>query len=370
MENQILVVYPFEGRSNAGGPEGFISQLIRPFSIPGIAVTPPVSLRLKSRWKRLITQPDILLSPANLWQTLKNPPFLLNRTIFKESGMADAPVLWFMHHGFYPQFAPFIRPHQKVIYQPHCPELPWLEVTGSDPESASRRQTEEQAVRDLMERSSVLVLPNPGARTIYEPLIGTHLDVQYIQSGAAMPADVGEVPLDPQFTYLLYIGRRLPIKGFDIVVDAFSKAYAQRPDLRLVICGTGEPLRLPGVIDVGFTARIHDWIASVDCVVNANRQSYLDLSVMETLAIGTPLVMTATHGHEIFRQFSSPDLQCLTSTSVDELAQVFSETTRKNRSFQAGQAMPNHRLYLQEFSVPAYHGRLNAFAQSVPSLFN
>ncbi len=366
LRDKVLVVFPHEGRKNSGGPEGFISQLIRPFKLRGIEVTAPVPTVLRSRWKRLIGQAEILLNPANILRTLQNSRYLLNQSVFIEAGMASARILWFMHHGFYEQFAPFIRPDQIVIYQPHCPELPWMEILGDEAEAVQQRKMEEKTVRDLIVRSSVLVLPNEGARSIYESLIGPDLDLHYIQSGAAIPSDVGLIPLDPQYTYLLYIGRRLPIKGFDIVREAFSKVYETRKDLRLIVCGSGEPLRDPGVIDVGFTSRIHDWIASVDCVVNTNRQSYLDLSVMETLAIGTPIIMTATHGHEVFRQFNSADLHCLISTEPSELAQRMTEVRRKDRS-QACEHNPNHQLYTQEFSIPRYHERLHEFVNFVLS---
>ncbi len=368
LEDKVLVVFTDEGKKNSGGPGGFISQLIRPFKLCGIEVTPPITTPLRSRWKRLFGQPETWLNPANLLGTLRNPSYLPNRSLFKEAGMASARILWFMHHAFYELFAPFIQPDQIVIYQPHCPELPWMEVLGVDEEAVQQRKREEKTVRDLIARSSVLVLPNEGARSIYESLIGPDLELRYLQSGAAIPSDVGLIPLDPQFTYLLYIGRRLPIKGFDIVREAFSKAYASRQDLRLIVCGSGEPLLDPGVIDIGFTSRIHDWIASVDCVVNANRQSYLDLSVMETLAIGTPIIMSATHGHEVFQQFNSADLHCLNSTEPSEFARSMTKLCRKDRR-QVREDTPNHQLYAQEFSIPQYHERLEEFANLILSKY-
>src|SRR5260370_1156680 len=83
-----------------------------------------------------------------------------------------------------------------------------------------------------------------------------------------------------------------------LVIDGFRFAYEKNKNIRLVICGSGARESHPGVIDLGRCERVHDWIASVDCVVNANRQSYFDLSALETLSVGTPLAVTPTQGHK------------------------------------------------------------------------
>ncbi|MFZ5495239.1 MAG: glycosyltransferase [Verrucomicrobiota bacterium] len=363
LEHRILVVFPFPGQTTAGGPEGFISQLLRPFTFEGLAVS-PVSVVTGARVARRLRQLSAWISGrAQRWK-MSTAEVVAREELFHAAGLDRVKFLWFMDQGVYQIFEPFVSPGQTVLYQPHCPELPWEEIPADTPEGARRRREAEACTRRLMQRADIVVLPNAGVRPIYAPILRPDCEVLYLQSGAARPAAVRPLPLDPQFTYLLYIGRRLPIKGFDAVLAAFQRAHAQRPDLRLILCGTGERPDHPGVIDVGFTSRVHDWIATADYVINANRQSYLDLSVMETLAIGTPLLMTCTHGHEIFRPWAGPGLRCLDAATPEALLPVLLECSAGQARRPAVRA-GNRELYAREFAVDRYHARLAAFVGRV-----
>ncbi len=360
LEDKVMVVFPKEGKSSSGGPEGFVTQLMRTFSHDRFGVTIPVDVKLSSCWPKLIKPSSNIWSSAVLLKAFLNRDLLRGELIARESGMTKAKYLWFMYSDVFAWCEPFIRKDQIVIYQPHSPVLPWKEVEGTDAIAQQGRLRVESEVRRLFKRAQILVFPNKGAQSIYSSLLNSAHDIRYIQSGAACPATNMPFPLDPALTYFLYIGRRLPIKGFDLVMKAFARAHKVRPDLRLIVCGHGEPLRAPGVIDVGFTSRIYDWIASVDCVVNANRQSYLDLSVMETLAVGTPLIMTATHGHEIFQKWQSSGLRCIQSANVDLLVESFIQVSSTQCRSPETRAY-NLALYDREFSVPAYQHRLTEF---------
>lgn len=353
-----MVVFPFEGRANVGGPEGFITQLLRPYRHTDFAVTPPVNIPPKPRWRRILERAGLLCHPRWTRQVLTNPAFAVNEEVFRQAGMDRVKYLWFMDHNVFSLYEPFIKDGQIVIYQPHCPELPWQEL----PEG--QRAQAEGSVRRLMAKAQILVFPNPGAGAIYAPIVEHRHYIHYIQSGAACPEEVGTFPLDPALTYFLYIGRRLPIKGFDLVREAFHLAHQKRKDIRLVICGGGDAISDPGVIDVGFSSRIHNWIASVDFVINANRQSYLDLSVMETLAIGTPIIMTATHGHEIFQEWASSGIQCLKSATVADLSSVLVDASCV-KSRDPAVRVANRSLYDREFSPDCYHLRLDQFIEMV-----
>jgi glycosyltransferase involved in cell wall biosynthesis len=360
LNDEVMVVFPREGKSSSGGPEGFVTQLMRSFSHDRFGVTIPVDVKLSRRWKGLIAPSSNIWNSTVLLKAPLNRNLLRGELIARESGMTKAKYLWFMYADVFAWCEPFIRKDQIIIYQPHCPVLPWEEVEGSDTIAQLGRLRVESEVRRLFKRAHTLVFPNKGAQSIYSTLLNTAHDIRYIQSGAACPATHTPFPLDPTLTYLLYIGRRLPVKGYDLIVQAFAQAIKVRPDLRLIVCGHGEPIHAPGVIDVGFTSRIHDWIASVDCVVNANRQSYLDLSVMETLAIGTPLIMTATHGHEIFSNWQSPGLRCIHKPEVDFLVESFIQVSSLVCRLPATRSH-NLALYDREFSVTAYQRRLTGF---------
>lgn len=362
-DNRLHVVFPFPGQRTAGGPEGFISQLLRPFDLPGLVVSPVPDLPAAGLSRRVQQLLAALSGRARRWE-MSASDLVARETVFTAAGLTGAKHLWFMDQGVYRLFEPFVRPDQTVLYQPHCPELPWEEIAANTPDGVRRRREAEAGTRRLMRRADFIVLPNAGVRRIYESLLTPQTQVLYLQSGAARPEVVQPLPLDRQFTSILYIGRRLPIKGFDAVLAGFQRAHAQRPDLRLLVCGAGEHLDHPGVIDVGFTNRVHDWMASADYVINANRQSYLDLSVMETLAIGTPLLMTCTHGHKIFRPWAGPGLRCLDAVTPEAVAAALLECSGAHARSPAVREA-NRALYAREFAVDRYHERLAAFTQRV-----
>lgn len=284
--------------------------------------------------------------------------------VFKAMKAEDCRYLWFMDASVYALFAPFVRKEQRIIYQPHCPELPWLEVDASTPAGEEKRRAVRASTEALFDRADHLVFPNAGAATIYRTLVRPRHRVHFLESGAAHPPTFAPIPLDPAGCYFLYIGRRNAIKGFDRVLAAFRAARRKREEIRLLVSGAGEPIDDQGVVDIGFTARVHAWIAASDCVVNANRQSYFDLSVLETLAVGTPIALTMSEGHASFARYEPPGIISLPEPVQESLERHFlTFTSALSRNEQVRAA--NRRIYREGFSPAAYHRRLGDFVRSV-----
>jgi glycosyltransferase involved in cell wall biosynthesis len=239
-----------------------------------------------------------------------------------------------------------------VILQPHCPELPSAEWRGL-PEFAWVKEAEQFA----FERCDVCVLPNQHALPIYSSLIREGLRIEYLMSGCRARKPRFLIPTNPAFTFFMYIGRRLAIKGFDLVLEGFSKAYESNKSIRLLVLGGGDPVQCPGVIDVGFSSDPLSWVNSCDYLVNANRDSYFDLSLMEALGCGTPLVVACTGGHKYFLEKESAGITTLEAPTVDGIeAAMLTHVTKRNDNAAASNA--NCQLYNEEFSVEKYHARL------------
>ena len=104
------------------------------------------------------------------------------------------------------------------------------------------------------------------------------------------------------YRYILAAGRLRWQKGFDRLMDAFSKI--PRPDIHLVIIGEGEEkvplmtlakeLRIQARVHViGFVSDIPRWYKNADCFVLASRHEGWPNVVMESMENGCPVVAFA-----------------------------------------------------------------------------
>ena len=112
--------------------------------------------------------------------------------------------------------------------------------------------------------------------------------------------------VDPSGPIVLFVGRLVPGKGLDVLVDAFARLATLRPDARLVLVGDG-PLRAD-VTRRAFGAgvsrhltitgavpheRVADWMRAADLVALPSEAEGFPNVVREALACGRPVVATA-----------------------------------------------------------------------------
>jgi glycosyltransferase involved in cell wall biosynthesis len=120
-----------------------------------------------------------------------------------------------------------------------------------------------------------------------------------------------ELGLDPRGKIVLYVGNLVPIKGADILLDAFSSIHD--PENRLIFVGNG-PMRqameqkirrLPAEVSrrimfVGAQSRelIPVWITAADVLCIPSRNEGLPNVALEAMACGRPVVATRVGGIE------------------------------------------------------------------------
>ncbi len=247
---------------------------------------------------------------------------------------------------------------QKIILQPHSPES-----AGDELENAGGTSYDVQWVRhaemEAFSRADVCVLPHQGAFPIFQPLLRPSTRVEYVLSGCRALPFRCLIPLDEKLVFYLFIGRRIPIKGFDLIMDAFQAARREDDRLRLILVGAGEPSTLPGVVDIGRSNSAADWLASCDYMISANRESYFDLSVMEALSHGTPLLLAPTGGHKFFTDIVSPGIALTPRLDSRGIAEIMLGNTLK-RSVEPGRSSANRSLFDDVFSTDHYRRRVNS----------
>jgi len=123
------------------------------------------------------------------------------------------------------------------------------------------------------------------------------------------------------------VGRLTSVKGMDVLVRAFGKAFADRQAaVRLVIVGDGEDRgdleRLAGdddrIVFAGHQSEIAAFYRAFDVFVSAARFEPFGLAIVEAMAAGCALVVTKTDGPAEF--LTDPRALWATPGREDELA--------------------------------------------------
>jgi glycosyltransferase involved in cell wall biosynthesis len=349
-------------RSTAGGPSGFLAQNLVGTSSPFYHLNSykEVQRSLGERMvRRFVTrEPQRSLRKLGHEGNTAYAGWLLDaRQVFVTEEAREYAWIWF--HDIWSMAAclDLIGPEQKIILQSHCPELPSEEVASQGAKTCDIVWTQ-SAERRAFARADVCVFPNKEAGAIYDPIMESGTRVEYLLSGCQQMSARYDLPLDPKYRYLLYLGRRNAIKGFDVALEAFKRTYAQDDNLRLILIGGGDLVDHPGVLDIGRSEEVGSWLAACDYVISTNRQSYFDLSVMEALSLGASLIIACTQGHQFYANVKSSGIVALPDADVELFEKAFL-SHRKKRVENPQASADNRKLYHGQLSSEQYRIRLD-----------
>lgn len=155
--------------------------------------------------------------------------------------------------------------------------------------------------RVLVELADVVVFLTENAAQPYVRAFPEELRsrrVAYILSGVEPPAPSHEVePLSEQ-TDVLFVGRYVPHKGYDMFIDTAEQLVRDGVRASFWTLGGG-PMRRESasVTDLGWHDEPHAVIARADIIVVPNRIAYFDLLPLEAAALGRGLVLTEVGGN-------------------------------------------------------------------------
>lgn len=293
-------VYPL--KITDGGPSGFIAQnlLDEESNFYQISRNIDVSLNNKIKQKiRKILKKDTQKFDSQFLNSFFQYWIQSTQRHFKEIEAQKYKYIYFHDIWSMKACLPLIKDTQTIILQSHCPELPSEEVASTSHFNTFDVEWTKVSEKEAFNRADILIFPNQHIVKIYESLINKKSKIFYIPSGCKKTVNLSKYPLNDKI-HLLYIGRRNYIKGFDIVLEGFRQAYNLRKDIELILVGRGDKIQEEGIYDIGFSDAVHHWIYNCDYIVNCNRQSYFDLSILETLSIGTPIIVSYSYGHKEF----------------------------------------------------------------------
>ena len=107
--------------------------------------------------------------------------------------------------------------------------------------------------------------------------------------------------IDPETKTILAVGRLVPVKGFDLLIEAFARIHARLPGWNLVIVGEGpERVALEALVRrAGLEGRIRlpgragnvaEWYAAADVFALSSRREGFPMTLVEAMGAGLPCV--------------------------------------------------------------------------------
>ncbi len=123
----------------------------------------------------------------------------------------------------------------------------------------------------------------------------------------APPAASGPLPKDPEKPRVVTMGRLVPVKGFDVLIEAFAAIQNQVPTWCLEMWGAGpelEPLKQRAK-DLGVSERIHfcgvtqqpfEMLRQGDLFVMSSHAEGFPNALVEAMACGLPVISTRFGG--------------------------------------------------------------------------
>lgn len=133
------------------------------------------------------------------------------------------------------------------------------------------------------------------------------LKIRYIPTGI-MPEKVEqsrenirkELNIPDDAFVISYVGRHNEVKGYDILIDLFSKLN----NIYIICCGRQGSIEYPNSerwIEVGWTNKPFTYVNASDVMIIPNRETYFDLALLQALSIGTMLLISDTGGNKYFK---------------------------------------------------------------------
>ena len=171
---------------------------------------------------------------------------------------------------------------------------------------------------------------------------------------------------DDRIVVLGSVGRLVPEKGMDVLVQAFRAAFPQGDEpVRLVIVGGGPPDQAQQVQRLatgdaritlsGPAADIARYYRAFDAYVSASRYEPFGLTILEAMAAGCPLVVTRTRGPVEF--LTEPSVLWAEPGDVTTLAEQLSA------AFTRGRKRPSYDL--SSYTLGRAMAQIDAFYSKV-----
>ena len=97
-----------------------------------------------------------------------------------------------------------------------------------------------------------------------------------------------------------FVGRHNEVKGYDLLIELYTKI----DDAYFVCCGKKGRIKCPEDkrwIEIGWTEDPYSYVNASDLFILPNRETYFDLSLLQTISIGKTALISNTGGNKYFK---------------------------------------------------------------------
>lgn len=232
----------------------------------------------------------------------------------------------------------------KIIFTPHTPKPYHLELIN-DVWNVSKNEIKPKYLNKIIEIDQIAysladtyIYPCPeSAESTYQlwsdfSNISKNKNFEYVLTGIKEQItnktreEIRDSLNIPNNAFVVcFSGRKIPVKGYDLLVEAANFLLANYPDIYFVIAGkesSNPPNNKKKWIETGWTDFPQDYMNASDIIIVPNRYTFFDLSVLEALSLGKTLLLSETGGNNYFKKFNSPGIHFHTCNAESIIEQV------------------------------------------------
>ena len=208
-----------------------------------------------------------------------------------------------------------------LISMSHSPQPPAQEAYDSllmkkDPRAEKIYQELSEKEKKAFYAEDIFLFPSKESIEPYSSALPYFQDIlerkpiHFLPTGCSplsTPLGIEELRQKYQITtpYVIsYMGRHIPIKGYDLLQNIAQKILSIRQDVTFLIGGRMSgipPLNHKNWVELGFVNPAEIFRLS-DCFILPNRQTYFDLVLLEALSMGTVVFASETGGNKTVYQ--------------------------------------------------------------------
>jgi glycosyltransferase involved in cell wall biosynthesis len=222
--------------------------------------------------------------------------------------------------------------------------------------------------------SSLVAITQREREDIISSLAADPDKVVVVSNGIDPPVQGGDDERLPRRRFVLFLGRLAPIKGPDLLLDAFASVAAARPDVDLVFAGPDFGMRAwleqraqslglaERIVFIGYADDVlrRNAYARAELVVVPSRAEAMSLVALEAGAAGRPVLLTDQCGFDEVDEFGGR----VVPASVEGIGRGLSELLTHDADL-AGRGRRLRAFVLERFAWPRVAGLLLAHMEGL-----
>ena len=307
-----VVFYSDEINLRSGGPSGYVANLKSGLQVLGCRDVEVVSLNVPG-WLRKI----LFLIPTKHWRSLLRKRvrrFLIAKSLRKvDWANVDSVTchtckdVLFIH-----DFIAKINKKILILQMSHSPVLPSIEKglddMGCFHDSRDSRRMAEWEMQSFR-ISDAIISPSQHAMDSYyrdsKEFLELRKKILICPTGSPGLIRLDKLEarkklgLDTPYV-IAYVGRHCSTKGYDDLISIGEKVLSKREDVTFVIAGNLSklirPLKHPRWRELGWQDP-SVLLSAADILISAGKDSYFDLSIIESMSVGCHVIAHAVGGN-------------------------------------------------------------------------